>query len=204
MDTNKDYSIVNFRSGLLALIAMFGCLKIAGQTLVVEFSYTSNQQYSGLCVLNGNSGAYHEVAYNGQDCWYDAHYSNQGSYRMISVSNPSIAGWLPSVFYITQYGVEVNVQGYCFPVSAYFVPQPQWEAKMTQYGFMTNNQQQDTGPTYLYGDTEDSEELSSEDDTSSNDYTYLIIGLVIVASVLYFMNKNRGGNGNQEKRISRR
>lgn len=123
------------KKSILSALFFVCSLFLFGQTAVLEMFYNVNgHQLSALCVLNGSEGKCSVKSSSG-NCWFDASYTNHGSYSTIATSNPSDPNWIPSVIYFTSNGNYMVVQNYKFAVAASMIPQSDWNLKKAQYGF---------------------------------------------------------------------
>lgn len=124
---------------LIMLLLTSRTLLSYAQTMVAECAYNVNgNQHSALIVLNGDRGKC-KVLSNLGNCWFNASFTEYGSYSTITISNPSVNGWIGGVFYFLSGGENYVVfQNNRFPVYGNVIPRSNWNNKMTQYGFDTS------------------------------------------------------------------
>lgn len=126
---------------ILLLTLLVTCsLILYGQTTVHELYYNvDGDNYSALCVLNGEKGKCRVLSDVG-NCWYDAKFTDYGSYSAIKIYNPKSSEWIPVTFYITPDEKYLVVEGEKFALKEYIIPQSDWNKKKAHYGFRIDGQ----------------------------------------------------------------
>ena len=115
------------------------------QTKVIElfFNYPNGSQCSALCVFNGNNGK-SKVKSNSGSCMFDVNYNEDSqSNIIITMSNPSVSGWIAGKYYITPISNFIifsdadyyNDNNYNLRVKN--IAKEKWSETMAQYGFPT-------------------------------------------------------------------
>ena len=119
---------------MIVLLLTFSIF-LYGQTSVRELYYNvEGDNYSALCVLNGEKGRFRVISEVG-NCWYDAKYTDYGSYSTIKIFNSGSSDWLPVTFYITPDKKYLVVEGKKYKFKEKKIPKSNWNQKKTQYGF---------------------------------------------------------------------
>lgn len=126
---------------LLLLSLLVTCsISLFGQTSVRELYYNvDGDNYSALCVLNGDKGRFRVKSEVG-NCWYDAKYTDYGSYYTIKIFNSHSSEWIPVTFYFTPDENYLIVEGTKYKFNVKMIPQSDWDKKKAQYGFRIDGQ----------------------------------------------------------------
>lgn len=101
----------------LLLLTVFAILTslttMAQDEIVLECSYSSNQSYKTLLVLNSSGGEAVSVA-GEKKCHYDLSFKPMGDHIIILANNASLEGWVDDIYIIS---VLSEDESRCFVVS---------------------------------------------------------------------------------------
>ena len=94
---------------MLIVLAFLMAIPAMSQEIVMECSYTSNQAYKTLLVINSSGGEAMSIG-GDKKCHYDLEVKTMGDHVIILAKNASLSGWVDDIYIISE-------NNKCFAVS---------------------------------------------------------------------------------------